>query len=134
MIQGRGGLRFALEASQRLRVFRNLVRKELQGDKTVQLYVFGLVNHTHPASAQLLDDAVVRDGLADHWAEMLRLEVGQVNESVEVGCVPKDQLAKNPDYAQNPVAESRQFRLQLAIAVGIHRYENAPERSREDET
>jgi len=27
--------------------------------------VLGLVRHTHPA-AQLLDDEVVRDGLADH--------------------------------------------------------------------
>jgi hypothetical protein len=28
--------------------------------------VFGLVNDTHAAAAQFLDDAVVRDGLADH--------------------------------------------------------------------
>jgi len=28
----------------------------------------------------------VRDGLADHQAEMLVLEVGQVNERVEAGC------------------------------------------------
>jgi hypothetical protein len=32
----------------------------------VQGYVLSLVNHTHPTPAQLLDDAVVRDGLADH--------------------------------------------------------------------
>jgi hypothetical protein len=29
-----------------------------------KLQVFGLVNHTHSATAQLLDDAVVRDGLS----------------------------------------------------------------------
>jgi hypothetical protein len=28
--------------------------------------VLGLVNHTHPAATQLLQDAVVRDGLANH--------------------------------------------------------------------
>ena len=28
--------------------------------------VLGLVHNTHPAAAELLDDAVVRDGLADH--------------------------------------------------------------------
>ena len=66
MIECGRRLRFALEASQSLRVFRNLVRKELQGDKTVQLYVFGLVDHAHATAAQLLCDAVVRDGLADH--------------------------------------------------------------------
>lgn len=32
------------------------------------------------------------------------------------------------------VVESRQFRFQLAIAVGIHRDENVPERGRERET
>jgi hypothetical protein len=64
--RGRGGLRFALEASQSLRVFRNLVRQELQGNKTVQLYVLSFVDDTHPAAAELLDDAVMRDGFADH--------------------------------------------------------------------
>jgi len=47
-----------------------------------------------PSGAKLLSDALTRDGLADHWAEMLRPEVGQVNESVEVGGIPKGQLAK----------------------------------------
>jgi hypothetical protein len=28
-------------------------------------YVLSLVDNTHPAAAQLLDDAVVRDGLVD---------------------------------------------------------------------
>ncbi|MGA8622830.1 MAG: hypothetical protein WB660_30440 [Candidatus Sulfotelmatobacter sp.] len=28
--------------------------------------VLSLVDNTHPAAAQLLDDAVVRDGLPDH--------------------------------------------------------------------
>ncbi len=32
----------------------------------LQLRVFGLVDHTHPALAQFLGDAVVRDCLADH--------------------------------------------------------------------
>jgi hypothetical protein len=43
---------------------------------------------SHPASAQLLDYAVMRDVLANHCAEMLGLEVGQVNERWEVGWVP----------------------------------------------
>jgi len=32
----------------------------------MQLDVLGLVNDSHPAAAQFLDDAVVRNGLADH--------------------------------------------------------------------
>jgi hypothetical protein len=31
-----------------------------------QLYVFRLMDHTHPAATQLLNDAVVGDGLPDH--------------------------------------------------------------------
>jgi hypothetical protein len=58
-----------------------------------------------PSEAKLLSDALTRDGLADHWAEMLRLEVGQVNESVEVGGVPKGQLAKNRGYTHCQVNE-----------------------------
>ena len=33
--------------------------------------ILGLVDDTHPASAELLDDAVVGDGLAEHWGEIL---------------------------------------------------------------
>jgi hypothetical protein len=59
-------LRFALEAGQSLRIFGNIVGQELEATKAVQLYVLGLVDDAHPAAAQLLDDAVVRDGLSDH--------------------------------------------------------------------
>ena len=31
-----------------------------------ELEVFRLVHHTHAPAAELLDDAVVRDGLTDH--------------------------------------------------------------------
>ena len=43
--------------------------------------VLGLVHHAH-AAAQLLDDAVVRDGLANHGVGVMVGGVwGQVNES-----------------------------------------------------
>src|SRR6266704_3983371 len=66
VIQCGCGLRLALETSQRLSVSGNLLRQELQCDETMQPRVLGLVHHTHPAAAKLLDDAVVRDGLTDH--------------------------------------------------------------------
>jgi len=52
--------------------FGYLVRQKLQGDEAVQLYILGLAHHTHPAATELLDEAVVREGLADHWALILR--------------------------------------------------------------
>jgi hypothetical protein len=33
------------------------------------------------AAAELLDEAVVQDGLADHWSRIARLRNQQVNES-----------------------------------------------------
>jgi hypothetical protein len=43
-----------------------------------ELQILGLVDDAH--AAEFLGDAVVRDGLADHWAEMLGLGEVQVNE------------------------------------------------------
>jgi hypothetical protein len=40
--------------------------QEPQPLRMLQLEVFGFVDHTHPASPELLEDAIVRDGLADH--------------------------------------------------------------------
>src|SRR5579864_2955418 len=67
MVEGGGGLGFTAEAAQNLRVFRDLVRQELQGDEAVELGVDGFVDDAHASAAQSFDDAIVRDGLADHW-------------------------------------------------------------------
>ena len=58
MVEGGGSLRFTLETRQGLRVFRYIIRQELERHEAVQAGVLGLVNHTHSAAAQLLDDAV----------------------------------------------------------------------------
>jgi len=80
MIQRRRRLRLALEASESLCVFGNVVRQELQRHKAVEFHILRFVNNTHPASAEFLDDEVVRDGLADHWSRIVRVRNGQVNE------------------------------------------------------
>jgi hypothetical protein len=66
MIQRRRSLRFALEAGERLLIFSNFVRKELQGHKAMQLHVLGFVDDTHPPAAEFFDDVIVGDGLVDH--------------------------------------------------------------------
>jgi hypothetical protein len=80
MIQGGGSAGFAAKAFERLRVGSGGLRKKLDGNEAAELSVFGFVDLTHPAAAQHLDDAIVRDDLADHCAEMLGPGVGQVNE------------------------------------------------------
>src|SRR5208337_5543143 len=65
VIQGGSGPRLPLETCERLRVVSDFVRQKLQGHEPVQADVLGLVNHAHSATAQLLDDAIVGDGLAN---------------------------------------------------------------------
>ena len=50
----------------------NFIGQELQGDEAVQTSVLGLVHYAHAAAAELFDDAVVRDGLADHESRYVR--------------------------------------------------------------
>ncbi len=50
----------------------------------MQPRVLGLVDDAHAAAAQLLDDAVVRDGLADHWRESYVPERGKSMKPVEL--------------------------------------------------
>jgi hypothetical protein len=66
MVQRRGGARFPLEALQRLAIAGELGGQKLQGELPAQLGVFGLVDHAHAAASELLEDAVVRNGLAGH--------------------------------------------------------------------
>src|ERR1019366_9372021 len=74
----------AAESLQRLPVLGHILRQELQSDEAVKPGVLGLVNDAHASAAELLDDAVMRDNLANHSfpphrAEILRLAFGQVN-------------------------------------------------------
>jgi len=70
MVQSGGGARFPAEALQRRSVGRELGRQELDGHKAAQLGVLGLVDHTHPAPAELFQDAVMRNGFAGHEARL----------------------------------------------------------------
>src|SRR5579859_5144586 len=91
MVQSRGGAGFAAKTLQCLRVVSNIVRQELQGDQASQRDVLGLINDTHSTAAQLIQDAVMRDGLADdggasmHSPAMLGGMVDQVNGAAASG-------------------------------------------------
>jgi hypothetical protein len=73
MVQCGSSLGLTLKAAECLRVFGYVVRQEFEGDKPAQLHILSFVDHSHPATAELLDDAVMRDGLADHWSRIVRL-------------------------------------------------------------
>ena len=55
------------------------LRQELERHKAMKFGVLGLKDHTHPAATELLNDSVMRDGLADHRLAMLGVLLGEVN-------------------------------------------------------
>src|SRR5690348_4653632 len=80
VIQCRCGLGLTSKPLQGLAVVGHAFRQELKGDKAVQPRVFGLVDNTHSAATELLDDAVMRNGLPDHADAILGALQWEVNE------------------------------------------------------
>src|ERR1700734_1719206 len=69
MVEGRSSARLALETLQRMPIDSGIFRKELQCDQAAQTNVFGLIDHSHTARAQLFLNAIVRDSLLVHDAQ-----------------------------------------------------------------
>jgi len=65
---------------------------EYQCCLAAQAEVFGLINDTHPAAAEFFQNAIVRDGLANHYFRnrssrwMLGCDQVQVNVGTPDGC------------------------------------------------
>jgi hypothetical protein len=66
MIQGRGSSSFPPKSFECVGVLGNIVRDELDGDKSAELKVFSFVDNAHTAAAELFHNPIMRDGLADH--------------------------------------------------------------------
>src|SRR5436309_12271873 len=73
MIQGGSCPRFTLKSLQRLMIGRELIGQELESNVAAQTQVFGLIDHTHATAAQSFQDAVMRNGLANHGRTPWRL-------------------------------------------------------------
>src|ERR1700732_1666899 len=72
MVQSRSGLCFTAKAAQDLSIFGHFVGQKLQRNKAIEFGVLGFEYYAHPTGAQLLDDAIVQDGLADHGRRLSR--------------------------------------------------------------
>src|SRR5580704_12028381 len=66
MVKRRRRPRLPPKTLQGLRIARKFLRQKFEGHETAKFRILSLVNHTHAAATELLDNAVVRDGLADH--------------------------------------------------------------------
>ena len=103
MVQCGSGLGFPLKAAERLRVFGNVVGQELESHETTELNVLGLVHDTHTTAAQLLNNAVVRDGLADHSCRNLTwAKPGKSIQGVELPRLLRDCVVASPFHSSAP--------------------------------
>ena len=66
MIEGRGGAGLALEPFDSCGFLDSSSERNFNATVTPQPRVFGQVDNAHATLAQLIQDAIVRDGLADH--------------------------------------------------------------------
>ncbi len=68
MIERGGRFGFAAETFQGLPVLREFFGQEFQRDEASEAGVLGFIDHAHATAAQLFNDAVVRDGLVEHYS------------------------------------------------------------------
>jgi hypothetical protein len=62
----RSSTRFTLESLDRCRIALQLFWKERQRDLPIKPQIFGTVHNTNDALAELVYDAIVRNGLLQH--------------------------------------------------------------------
>ena len=82
--------RLSAKSFQSLWHLGQVVGKKFKCDKPAEGEILGLVDNTHAAAAQRFEDSIVRDGLADHWANYANLTHGKLvtvrwNTVVDVG-------------------------------------------------
>jgi hypothetical protein len=95
MIQRGRRARLSTKTFQSLWNLGQVVRKKFKSDKPAEGGILGLVDNTHTTAAQLFDDSVVRDSLADHWVDdgeaakyklaWLKASALVIQEIIEVG-------------------------------------------------
>ena len=93
MVESGSSRRLAAKSFERPWVMSNFVRQEFQRNATPKLGVLCFVDDTQSTAAELFADVVVRDSLANHWAEMLGPVIGQVTEGKQVAWDMGCQLA-----------------------------------------
>ena len=87
VVQPRGSLGFPSKTLQSGGVFGRISGEEFQSNRTLKAGILSFIDHTHTA-AELLYDAVVRDGSADHsgdaWLRVARFYERGCGQSTNV--------------------------------------------------
>ncbi len=72
VVQGRGGPGFLRESLPAYRVVQLFGREDLHGDEPIEMEVLRLVDNPHAAFAELLEDSVVSEDVANHRSPQVR--------------------------------------------------------------
>src|SRR6516162_2978348 len=118
MVQSGGGAGFTLKALQSLAVLGKMFRQKLQGDEAAELGVLGLINHTHAAATQLLEDAVMRDRATNHGFETRNWKLRNSDRvRVRVPCATSAQrlLTQDEMPIKNPKSQIHNQRAHVAV-------------------
>ena len=103
VIEGRSGARLALKALEQLAVLGHFGRKKLQSHVAAELRILGFINNAHAARAQLSENLVMQERLADQpiLVHVCKLIVLSAGVAVKEAGRPRK---KNGDFRNSPLA------------------------------
>src|SRR6516162_215595 len=117
VVQSGSGTRLSAEPFEGLWVVRDIFGQEFQRDKTPKLGVLGFVNDTHPATAQLLDYAVVRNSQADHNVLIVAIPFGVAGLSSVVENAARTRMGQQLEKPCRANVVRRPFQANGAIRL-----------------
>ena len=115
MVEGGGCARFALKALERLGRAGQVLGQELEGHGAAEASVLRLVDDTHPAAAELLDDVVVGERLADHSVASGACGSGPVWASITAGVAKVTSPGRGGQRCRVPNSTQGGRRLEVPI-------------------
>jgi hypothetical protein len=81
MIESGSSVGFTAETLQGLGVLLHVIWEEFQRHEAIKASVQGLVDDTHSASTEFVQDAIVRDGPVNHWRARRSASTIQITRS-----------------------------------------------------
>ena len=71
MVERRGGVGFLIETIEAVAVLRQLLGQQLKRDLAPELEIFGQINFTHAAGAELFENSITTNVLQVHTGETI---------------------------------------------------------------
>ena len=81
VIESGSGVRFTAETLQSLGILLHVIGEKFQGHEAIKAGVQSLVDDTHSASTEFVQNAIVRDGPVNHWRARRLIAAIQITRS-----------------------------------------------------